>query len=139
VVVLGLAPELRPEGLDMAPAIMIVMIGCAGVIAVVFGAKPSVTLKGSIMRGGISAFISILGIAWLGSSFFEGNRDTIVGGLSELVKDHPGTFAVALFILSMLLFSQAATVVTLMPVGIALWLPATLLLGVYPAANGFFF
>src|SRR5262245_1995718 len=123
----------------MAPAIMIVMIATAGVIALLFGASPEATLKGSIMRGGMSAFIAIAGIAWLGSSFFEGNRETIVTGLSAVIQDHPWMFAVGLFVLSMLLFSQAATVATLMPVGIALGLPATLLLGVYPAVNGFFF
>jgi anaerobic C4-dicarboxylate transporter-like protein len=139
VVLLGLFPQLRPNELEMAPAIMIVMIATAGVIAVLFGASPEATMKGSIMRGGISAFIAIAGIAWLGSSFFEANRDTIVTALSNVIGDHPGMFALGLFVLSMLLFSQAATVVTLMPVGIALGLPATLLLGVYPAANGFFF
>ncbi len=139
VVVLGIVPALRPGGLDMAPTIMIVMIATAGVICIFFGASPEATIKGSIMRGGLTAFISILGIAWLGSSFFEGNRETIVGALSEIVQRQPWMFAVALFALSILLFSQAATVVTLMPVGIALGLPVTLLLGVYPAVNGYFF
>jgi anaerobic C4-dicarboxylate transporter DcuA len=139
VVLLGLFPKLRPQDLDMAPAIMIVMIATAGVIALFFAASPEATMKGSIMRGGISAFISIAGIAWLGSSFFEANRETIVTGLSQVIQKQPWMFAIGLFVLSMLLFSQAATVVTLMPVGIALGLPATLLLGVYPAANGFFF
>ena len=139
VVVLGIVPALRPGGLDMAPTIMIVMIATAGVIGIFFGASPEATIKGSIMRGGLTAFISILGIAWLGSSFFEGNRETIVGALSEIVQRQPWLFAVALFALSILLFSQAATVVTLMPVGIALGLPVSLLLGVYPAVNGYFF
>jgi anaerobic C4-dicarboxylate transporter DcuA len=139
VVILGLAPVLRPGGLDMAPAIMIVMIATAGVIGIFFGAGPEATIKGSIMRGGLTAFISILGIAWLGSSFFEGNRETIVTGLSQAVQQQPWLFALALFVLSILLFSQAATVVTLMPVGVALGLPSWLLVGVYPAVNGNFF
>jgi anaerobic C4-dicarboxylate transporter DcuA len=62
-----------------------------------------------------------------------------VGALSQIVQGQPWLFAVALFALSILLFSQAATVVTLMPVGVALGLPAWLLLGVYPAVNGSFF
>ena len=48
-------------------------------------------------------------------------------------------FAVGLFVLSILLFSQAATIVTLMPVGVALGIPAPLLIAVYPAVNGYFF
>ncbi|MCB1699832.1 MAG: hypothetical protein KDI14_03185, partial [Halioglobus sp.] len=37
------------------------------------------------------------------------------------------------------LFSQAATVVILLPVGVAMGMPPHLLLGVYPAVNGNFF
>ena len=42
-------------------------------------------------------------------------------------------------VLSILLFSQAATVVTLIPVGVALEIPAPLLIALYPAVNGYFF
>ena len=48
-------------------------------------------------------------------------------------------FAVGLFGLSVLLFSQASTVAALMPVGIALALPATSLIAMFPAVNGYFF
>jgi anaerobic C4-dicarboxylate transporter DcuA len=48
-------------------------------------------------------------------------------------------FAVGLFVLSVLLASQASTVVTLMPVGIALGLQAPVLIALFPAVNGYFF
>lgn len=151
VVLIGIFPELRPtyamlvEGqlqydrVDMAAAIMIVMLAVAGFTMVFLGASPEETVKGSIMRSGIVAFISILGIAWLGSSFFEHNREFVVGGISGLIEDRPWVFAFGLFALSVVLFSQAATVVTLMPVGLALGLPPTLLVALYPAVNGPFF
>ena len=41
--------------------------------------------------------------------------------------------------LSILLASQAATVVTLVPVGVALGLGAPVLIAVFPAVNGYFF
>ena len=88
VVLIGIFPNLRPAyevaGVDglvdtdqvsMGMAIMIVMIAIAGLIMVVFKASPEAALKGTIMRSGITAIICILGISWLGSSFFEGNRD----------------------------------------------------------------
>jgi anaerobic C4-dicarboxylate transporter-like protein len=147
VVALGLFPGLRPtyeagEGmarLDMAPAIMIVMLAAAGINMLVFGAAAEQTLKGSIMNAGVIALISIAGLAWMGSSFFEGNREAIVSGISGIVKDHPGIFAVGLFALSILLFSQAATVSTLMPLGITLGLAPATLIAVFPAVNGYFF
>ncbi len=151
VVVLGVFPELRPhyqvfaEGhtemgqVETGQAIMIVMLATAGLIMVLFKAKPDETVKNSIMRGGIVAVISILGVSWMGSSFFEGNRAEIVGGISDIVRQAPWVLSLALFVLSVLLISQAATVVTLMPVAVAIGLPASVLIGVYPAVNGSFF
>lgn len=151
VVLLGLYPGLRPsysiiaEGgasaaqVDPAAAIMIVMLGIGGLILLLFHASPEAAMKGSIMRGGLSAVISILGISWLGSSFFTGNEAQIVGGISELIRQAAWVFAVGLFFLSALLFSQAATIVTLLPVGVGLGLPAPLLVAMYPAVNGAFF
>jgi anaerobic C4-dicarboxylate transporter DcuA len=106
---------------------------------VLFAASPQAALKGSIMRGGVTAIISIIGVSWLGSSFFEGNRSAIIGGISDVVSVHPWTFAVGLFVLSFLLFSAAAAVSILVPVGIALGMPAWQLVVFYPAAAGNFF
>jgi anaerobic C4-dicarboxylate transporter DcuA len=151
VVALGLFPSLRPsyspstggeesiEQVEMAPAIMIVMLAAAGLNMLLFRASPVKTVKGSIMNAGMVAVISIAGLGWLGSSFFEGNRQFIVHGISGMVQQHPWVFAVGLFALSVLLASQAATVVTLMPVGIALGLGPAVLIAVFPAVNGYFF
>jgi anaerobic C4-dicarboxylate transporter DcuA len=151
VVILGIFPQLRPhyqivaEGqievgqVETGQAIMIVMLATAGLIMLLFKAKPDETVKNNIMRGGIVAVISILGVSWMGSSFFEGNRPEIVGGISEIIRQAPWVLALGLFVLSVLLISQAATVVTLMPVAVALGLPASVLIGVYPAVNGNFF
>jgi anaerobic C4-dicarboxylate transporter DcuA len=89
----------------MGMAIMIIMIAIAGLAMIVFKASPEATLKGSIMKSGVVALISILGVSWLGSSFFEGNRAFIVSGIAGMVR----SFAAGLFILSTLLFSAAAT------------------------------
>jgi anaerobic C4-dicarboxylate transporter-like protein len=151
VVIIGLFPQLRPtyqmivdgaphfEQVGMGVTIMIIMLAASGLMMIFFNAKPGDAVKGSIMRGGIVAIISILGISWLGSSFFEGNRVEIIAGISSVIETYPWIFGVGLFVLSILLFSQAATIVTLMPVGIALGLPVTLLVGFYPAVNGYFF
>ena len=75
----------------------------------------------------------------MGSSFFEGNRELIVASISDVVTAHPWVFAVGLFVLSVLLYSQAATPVALMPVGIALGLSGPALIAMFPAVNGYFF
>jgi len=151
VVVIGLFPSVRPtypvqaggqesvEQLDMAPAIMILMLAAAGINMLLFRASPVAAVKGSIMQAGTVALISIAGLGWLGSSFFEGNRVQIIHSISGGVQQHPWIFAVGLFGLSILLSSQAATVVTLMPAGIALGLGAPVMIAVFPAVNGYFF
>lgn len=151
VVLIGMFPNLRPvyeisaggametDQVGMGMAIMIVMIAIAGLIMVLFKASPETALKGTIMRSGITAVISILGVSWLGSSFFEGNRAVIVSGIADLMRAYPSAFAAGLFLLSTLLFSAAATVAILMPVGVALQMPASLLIAFYPAANAVFF
>ncbi len=70
---------------------------------------------------------------------FPLDNEFIIEGVSGLIQDHQWVFGIGLFVLSILLFSQAATVVTLMPVGVALDLPPELLIALYPAVNGFFF
>ncbi len=151
VVLIGIFPGLRPTyqsvvdgGVDtdqvsMGNAIMIIMIAIAGLTMIFFKASPEATVKGTMMRSGLTAIISILGISWLGSSFFEGNRTVIVSSISSLVKIYPLAFAGGMFLLSTMLFSQAATVSLMVPVGQALGVPTWLLLAFYPASSGLFF
>lgn len=152
VIVLGLIPSMRPaytiigksgqesiEQVELAPAIMMTMLAAAGIMMLVFKAPAEKTLKSPVMSSGIVALVSIAGLGWMGSSFFEGNRSAIVGGISQIVQGAPWLFAVGLFALSVLLFSQAATITTLIPVGIALGLSGPHLLAMFPAVNGYFF
>lgn len=150
IVILGMFPELRPtfewmvdgelteDQIGMGSSIMIIMLAIGGVIMIIFKADAGKAVGGSIMKSGVVALISILGIAWLGSSFFEGNRFVIVESISQAIEGYQWVFGFGLFALSIMLFSQAATVVTLMTVGVALGLDAELLIALYPAVNGYF-
>ncbi|WP_283778521.1 anaerobic C4-dicarboxylate transporter family protein, partial [Lysinibacillus sp. D4A1_S13] len=62
----------------------------------------------------------------------------IQGSIQHLVTSAPWLFASALFILSILLYSQAATVRALMPLGLPLGMPPALLIAMLPAVNGYF-
>lgn len=123
----------------MAETIQIVMLGAAALIMVLCGASPADVARGTISRAGWIAIVAILGLAWLGSTFFEGNRTLIQDALANTVQQHPWAFAFALFGLSVLLYSQAATVAALMPLGITLGIPPIYLIAMFPAVNGYFF
>ena len=147
ITLLGLLPGLRPdfiidgktEKLSMVDSISIVTLSATALMLAVSKVKPETVVAGSVMRAGVVAIISILGIAWLGSTFFEGHKEQILGAISTYVREYPWLFACALFVLSILLYSQAATVAALMGVGLQLGIAAPLLIAMFPAVNGYFF
>ena len=131
--------EERQAAVGMPSIIQIIMYSAAGVMMLFFGANPAQAIKTPVALAGVVAFISIIGLGWMGNCFFDGNQQTVVAGLSDIIKAHPWVFAIGLFGLSVVLFSQASTVAALMPVGIALGLSAGTLIAFFPAVNGYFF
>jgi len=125
--------------MDMATTIQIVMLSAAALIFVITGASTDDARRGSIMRAGVTALIGIFGIAWLGNTFFEANKPLIVESIQHIIESAPWVFAVGLFALSVLVFGQAATTASLMPVGVALGIPDAYLVAMFPAVCGFFF
>ncbi|HSI63065.1 MAG TPA: anaerobic C4-dicarboxylate transporter, partial [Candidatus Saccharimonadia bacterium] len=147
IVLAGIFPELRtvagtavkPTVLTMPVTIAIVMLAVAALILTVTKAPVGEVPKCKTCQSGVTAIIGILGLAWLGDTFINANREVIIGGLSDMAKAAPWTFAIGLFVASMLLYSQAATTRALMPLGISLGIPIPYLIGMFPAVNGYFF
>ena len=143
VVVMGALPGLRPQfngaAMSMAHTIEIIMLGVAALIVWLAKADVSEASRGDVFLAGMRAIIAIFGIAWLGDSFFGAHDALLKGSISELVQSAPWAFAIALFVLSVMVNSQGATVSTLMPLGVALGLPAASLVAMFPAVNGYFF
>ena len=147
VVLAGIFPQIRtvigsgvePTELKMPVAIAIVMLTVAAVILIVTRAPVGEVPKCKTCQSGVTAIVGILGLAWLGDSFINANREVIIGSLSNMAKAAPWTFAIGLFLASMLLYSQAATAKALMPLGLSLGIPAPFLIGMFPAVNGYFF
>ena len=142
VVLAGIFKQLRTVAgveIPMPSAIAIVMLTAAAVIMVVTKIPAAEVPKCKTCQSGVSAIIGILGLAWLGDTFMDANQEVIIGGLKSMATSAPWTFSIGLFVASMLLFSQAATAKTLMPLGLSLGIPAPLLIGMFPAVNGYFF
>jgi anaerobic C4-dicarboxylate transporter DcuA len=147
VVLAGIFPALRtvpgkatePVVVGMAVAIALVMLAVAALILTITRTPAGEVPKSKTCQSGVTAIIGILGLAWLGDTFIAANQDTIIGGLSNMAKAAPWTFAIGLFVASMLLYSQAATARALIPLGLSLGIPASSLVGMFPAVNGYFF
>ena len=143
IVIFGSIPSIRPhfrgEALNMNYIIEMLMMSIAALILVVGKADVRAAVKGNVFASGMNAMVSIFGVAWMGSTFFLGNHDAIMGSIAGVFSAYPILFAIPLFVFSIMLFSQAATVKTLYPVGLALGIPPHLLLALFPAVNGYFF
>jgi anaerobic C4-dicarboxylate transporter DcuA len=147
IVLAGIFPALRtvpgtgtePIVIGMPQAIAIIMLAVAAVILTVTRSPAAEVPKCRTCQSGVTALIGILGLAWLGDTFIGANENTIIGGLSNMARAAPWTFAIGLFIASMLLYSQAATARALMPLGLTLGIPPAALIGMFPAVNGYFF
>ena len=147
IVVFGSVPSLRPSFVQedgsvsvvgMAEVIEIIMMSVGGLILVFSKTDVTKVVKGSVFLAGMQAVIAIFGIAWIGDTFFQGNIDFFKTNIEHIVKEYPFLFAGALFIMSIFLFSQAATVRTLYPLGISLGIPPMMLVMMFPAVNGYF-
>ncbi|MBU5637639.1 anaerobic C4-dicarboxylate transporter [Geomonas sp. Red69] len=132
-------PAQNKEKMGMPHVIEIVMLTIAALMLLICKVKVSRVAEGSVFIAGIQAVIAIFGIAWMGDTFFQGNMEFLSGSIKGMVTTAPWLFAFALFALSILLYSQAATVRALMPLGISLGIPAPFLIAMFPAVNGYFF
>jgi anaerobic C4-dicarboxylate transporter DcuA len=132
-------PAKAKEKLGMPHVIEIVMLTVAALMLLICKVKVTKAVEGSVFIAGIQAVIAIFGIAWMGDTFFQGNMGFLSGSIQGMVTQAPWLFAFALFALSILLYSQAATVRALMPLGISLGIPAPFLIAMFPAVNGYFF
>jgi anaerobic C4-dicarboxylate transporter DcuA len=132
-------PTTRTTTVGLPTIIQLVMYAAAGFMMFFLGAKPAKSVSSPVAIAGVVAFISIVGLGWMGNCFFDGNKETIVAALSDQIQARPWLFAAGLFTLSILLFSQASTVAALMPLGAALGIPGSSLIAMFPAVNGYFF
>lgn len=143
VVLFALFPALRPtfdgESLNMTTTIEMVMMSTAALILLVGKADVGVAAKSNVFASGMNAMVAIFGVAWMGSTFFLGHHDAILGSVEGMFATYPLLFAIPLFVFSIMLFSQAATARTLYPVGLALGVSPLMLLVLFPAVNGYFF
>lgn len=147
VVVFGSVPSLRPSFMvdgvmhrvTMPETIEIVMMSVAALILVVGKANVHDAVKGNVFGAGMNAMVAIFGIAWMGDTFFNGNLAFFKENIANVVTQYPFLFAIALFFMSIMLFSQAATVRTLYPLGIGLGIAPLALVAMFPAVNGYFF
>lgn len=152
IVIAGAFPALVPHfepgekslavnadgSLTMVTVISVVTLSAAAAMMLITKTSTTEVTKASLFTSMASAVVSVFGVVWMSSTFMHANNDTMQKALGGIVSEHPWTFAIAVFIMGALMFSQAATTKTMMPLGIALGLPPSALIAIFPAVNSDF-
>ena len=147
IVLFGSIESLRPvlgSGNDQAPMKMshiieILMLSAATLILLTTKTDGIKAAQCTVFSAGMQAVVAIFGIAWMGDTFIAGNMAELTDSIDQVVTSMPWLFGLALFVMSILLFSQAATIRALLPLGIALGISPYMLIALFPAVNGYFF
>ena len=143
IVLFGSIEALRPvfDGVAVGMPLIIemVMLATAALILLLTKTDGAKAVQGSVFSAGMQAVVAIFGIAWMGDTFINGNIVELKGAVEGVVTEMPWLFGLALFVMSILLYSQAATVRAIVPLGVALAISPMMLIALFPAVNGYFF
>ena len=132
-------PKVGEKYIGMNIIIQIVMITAAALMIIFAKANPRQAIIGNVWQSGMVAVIAIYGIAWLADTYFSNYLPMMQDGLQGIVSKYPWAIALAFFAVSVLVNSQGAVVVAMLPLAYSLGIPGPVLLGVLPSVYGYFF
>ena len=131
--------EWFDKKIPMNIVIQIVMITAAALMIIFCKATPKKAVSGPVWQSGMVAVVAIYGIAWLADTYFSNYLGEMKLMLSGVVSTYPWSIAFVFFLVSVLINSQGAVVVSMLPLAYQLGIPGPVLLGVLPAVYGYFF
>ena len=131
--------EWFDKPLAMNIVIQIVMISAAALMIIFCKAAPKKAVSGPVWQSGMVAVVAIYGIAWLADTYFSNYMDEMQVMLTDIVKEYPWSIAFVFFLVSVLINSQGAVVVAMLPLAYSLGIAGPILLGVLPSVYGYFF
>lgn len=146
VVLLGSFPQLRPafevkgvmKSLSMNLVIQMMMLIAGAVMLMVCKVNASSICNGAVFKAGMVAIFSVFGVAWMSDTFFQAHLEELKMALEGVVKSHPWTYAIVLFLVSKLVNSQAAALAAVAPMGLMLGVEPKMLIAFFPASYGYF-
>lgn len=146
VVLLGAFSGLRPsftvdgetEKLSMNLVIQMAMLVSGAFILLTCKVKANEINNGSVFKAGMTAIFAVFGVAWMADTFFSAHIAALQDSLGSVVHGAPWTYAIVLFVVSKLVNSQAAALVAVAPIGLALGVEPALIIGFFGASYGYF-
>jgi len=131
--------EWYDKTLPMNIVIQVVMITAAALMIIFCKASPKKAVAGPVWQSGMVAVVAIYGIAWLADTYFSNYLNEMKVMLAGVVAQYPWSIAFVFFLVSVLINSQGAVVVAMLPLAYTLGIDGPVLLGVLPAVYGYFF
>ena len=119
--------------------IQIIMLAAAACNIMFCKASPKTAVAGAVWQSGMVAVVAIYGIAWLADTYFGNYMDQMKVMLESVVSQYPWSIAFVFFLVSVLINSQGAVVVAMLPLAYELGISGPVLLGVLPSVYGYFF
>ena len=152
IVISGAFPQLLPTfspgeaslvmkangELQMVTVICLITMTASAIMMLLTKTSAVEVTKVSLFTSMATAVVSVFGVVWMSATFMSHNSIEIKGFLEQIVIDYPWSFAIAVFALGILMFSQAATTKTMMPLGMALGVSNPALIAIFPAVNSDF-
>jgi len=138
--------SLTPQLVGVSPGaaggvglvIQMAMLVAGALILLLCKVKPAEINNGSVFKAGMTAIFAVFGVAWMADTFFSAHIEAPQSSLAGVVQDQPWTYAVVLFVVSKLVNSQAAALVAVAPIGLALGVEPATIIALLGASYGYF-
>lgn len=144
IILLGADKHLVPTFADgsklpLTTVIQIFMLVAAAVMILVTNLDSNKVLDQPVFRTGMFAVVLAFGLCWLVNTFIGDQASFITKNMSALTNQYPWIFIVAVFIVGAITTSQASTTMIMVPIGIALGLPANIIVAGWIACSSNYF
>lgn len=144
IILLGAVKQFVPTFADgsklpLTTVIQIFMLVAAAVMILVTKLDSNKVLDQPVFRTGMFAVVLAFGLCWLVNTFIGDQASFITKNMSALTNQYPWIFIVAVFIVGAITTSQASTTMIMVPIGIALGLPANIIVAGWIACSSNYF
>ena len=144
IVLLGAVKSLVPvfadeTSLPLTSVIEIFMLVAAALMVLLTKTDSNKLLDQPVFRTGMFAVVLAFGLCWLVNTFIADQSSFITDNMSALTNQHPWIYIVAVFIVGAITTSQSSTTMIMVPIGIALGLPVSIIVAGWIACSSNYF
>ena len=144
IVLLGAVKALVPtladgNKLPLTTVIEIFMLVAAAAMVLITKLDSDKVLDQPVFRTGMFAVVLAFGLCWLVNTFIGDQSSFITDNMSALTNQYPWIYIIAVFIVGAITTSQSSTTMIMVPIGIALGLPANIIVAGWIACSSNYF